>query len=171
MKVTVIPTGVCTLGTLVQELEDLQIRGRVVTIQNSASLRSARILGRKEIFMFFRASNLEPHHQMKLSIILRTPFFVCRCLTFLLGIQLAYSMPHQQGEQLNLRGVQRHQGKKFIKSFDFKLFVESGFNNISLCCRTTSTDLLALSRHPSLSSIAPGRSSRLYSVSAQSCCI
>ena len=30
---------------------------------------------------------------------------------------------------------------------------------------------LTLSRHPSLSSIAPGRSSRLYLESAQSCCI
>ena len=40
----------------------------------------------------------------------------------------------------------------------------------SLCC-TASTDLSDPLSPPSLSSIAPGRSSRLYPVSALSCCI
>ena len=48
MKVTVIPIVIGALGTvtkgLVQELEDLEIRGRVETIQTTAFLRSARIL-------------------------------------------------------------------------------------------------------------------------------
>ena len=47
MKVTVISIVICALGTvtkgLVQELEDLEIRGRVETIQTTALLRSARI--------------------------------------------------------------------------------------------------------------------------------
>ena len=48
MKVTVIPIVIGTLGTvtkgLVQRLEDLKIRGRLMTIQTTALLRSARIL-------------------------------------------------------------------------------------------------------------------------------
>ena len=47
MKVTVIPVVVSAPGTiikgLVQGLEDLEIRGRVETIQTTALLRSARI--------------------------------------------------------------------------------------------------------------------------------
>ena len=39
----------------------------------------------------------------------------------------------------------------------------------SSSCRATSMDILTLSRHPSLSSIASCRSSRLYYVSVQSC--
>ena len=50
MKVTVIPIVIGTLGTvtkgLIQGLEDLEIRGWVETIQTTALLRSARILGR-----------------------------------------------------------------------------------------------------------------------------
>ena len=50
MKVTVIPIVIGALGTvteeLVQGLEDLEIRGRVETIQTTALLRSARILRR-----------------------------------------------------------------------------------------------------------------------------
>ena len=50
MKVTVIPIGTGVLSTigkgLVQELVDLEIRGRVETIQTTALLRSARILRR-----------------------------------------------------------------------------------------------------------------------------
>ena len=48
MKVTVIPILIGALGTvtkgLIQRLEDLEIRGRVETIQNTAILRSVRIL-------------------------------------------------------------------------------------------------------------------------------
>ena len=48
MKVTVIPIVIGTLGTvtkgLLQELEDLEIKGRVETIQTVTLLRSARIL-------------------------------------------------------------------------------------------------------------------------------
>ena len=47
---TVIPVVIVELGTvtkrLVQGLEDLEIRGRVETIQTTALLRSARILKR-----------------------------------------------------------------------------------------------------------------------------
>ena len=48
MKVTVIPIVISALGTvtkgLVKGLEDLEIRGRVGTIQTTALLRSTRIL-------------------------------------------------------------------------------------------------------------------------------
>ena len=48
MKVTVIPIVIGVLGTVIkgriQELKDLEIRGRVETIQTTALLRSARIL-------------------------------------------------------------------------------------------------------------------------------
>ncbi len=48
MKVTLIPIVIGVLGTvtkgLVQGLEDLEIRGRVETIQTTVLLRSARIL-------------------------------------------------------------------------------------------------------------------------------
>ena len=48
MKVTTIPIVICALGTipkgLVMELEDLEIRGRLETIQTTALLKSARIL-------------------------------------------------------------------------------------------------------------------------------
>ena len=50
MKVTVIPIVIGALGTvtkgLIQGLKDLEIRGRVETIQTTALLRSARILRR-----------------------------------------------------------------------------------------------------------------------------
>ena len=50
MKLTVIPFVISTLGTvtkgLIQELEDLEIRGRVETIQSTALLKLARILRR-----------------------------------------------------------------------------------------------------------------------------
>ena len=50
MKVSVIPIVTSTFSTvtkgLVQGLEDLEIRGRVETIQTTVLLRSARILRR-----------------------------------------------------------------------------------------------------------------------------
>ena len=50
MKVTNIPIVIGALGTvtkgLAQELEDLEIMGRVETVQTTALLRSARILRR-----------------------------------------------------------------------------------------------------------------------------
>ena len=50
MKVTVIPIVIGALGTvtkgLIKELEDLEIRRQVETIQMTALLRSARILRR-----------------------------------------------------------------------------------------------------------------------------
>ena len=50
MKVKVIPIVIGTLGTvtkeLVQGLKDLEMRGRLETIQNTSLLRSARILRR-----------------------------------------------------------------------------------------------------------------------------
>ena len=50
MKVTMIPIIIGALGTdtkgLVKELEDLEIRGRVETMQTISLLRSARILRR-----------------------------------------------------------------------------------------------------------------------------
>ena len=48
MKVTIIPIVIGALGTItkgfVQGLEDLEIRGRMETVQTTALLRSARIL-------------------------------------------------------------------------------------------------------------------------------
>ena len=50
MRVKVIPIVVCALGTvpikLEKRLEDLEIRGRIETIQTTALLQSARILKR-----------------------------------------------------------------------------------------------------------------------------
>ena len=50
LKVTMIPIVIGALGTvtkgLIQGLKDLEIRGRVETIQTTALLRSARILKR-----------------------------------------------------------------------------------------------------------------------------
>ena len=50
MKLTFIPIIIGTLGIvakgLIKGLEDMEIRGRVKTIQITALLRSARILGR-----------------------------------------------------------------------------------------------------------------------------
>ena len=50
MKMTFIPIVIGTLGTitkgLINELEDLEIRDRVATIQTTALLRSAKILRR-----------------------------------------------------------------------------------------------------------------------------
>ena len=47
MEVTVIPIVISALGTvtkrMVQEVEDLEIKGQVATIQTSALFRSARI--------------------------------------------------------------------------------------------------------------------------------
>ena len=48
MKVTIMPIVIGTLGTvtkgLLKDLEDLEIGGRVETIQTTALLRTARIL-------------------------------------------------------------------------------------------------------------------------------
>ena len=48
MKGTVVPVAICALGTvtkeLVQELDDLEIRGRVETIKATVLLKSAKIL-------------------------------------------------------------------------------------------------------------------------------
>ena len=50
MKVTIMPIVIGTFGTvtkgLLKGLEDLEVRGRVETIQTTASLRTARILRR-----------------------------------------------------------------------------------------------------------------------------
>ena len=50
IKVTLIPIAISALGTvtkiLIQGLEDLEIKGRVESIQTTAFLRSARILRR-----------------------------------------------------------------------------------------------------------------------------
>ena len=50
MKVTIIPIVIGALGTvikgLVKEVEDLEIRGRVETIQTTTLLRTAKILRR-----------------------------------------------------------------------------------------------------------------------------
>ena len=50
MKVTIVPIVIVALGTvtkgLLKSLEDLQIGGTVETIQTTALLRTARILGR-----------------------------------------------------------------------------------------------------------------------------
>ena len=50
MKVTIISIVICVLGTvtkgLIQGLEELEITGRVETIQTTALLRSARLLRR-----------------------------------------------------------------------------------------------------------------------------
>ena len=64
--------------------------------------------------------------------------------------------------------LNRNQFVKWIFQYIFFLYA----NNISSssCC-TSSTDLLTLSHHTSLSSIAHGRSSMLYLVLAQSCCM
>ena len=50
MKVTIVPIGIGALGTitkgLLKGLEDLEVGGRVETIQTTALLRTARILRR-----------------------------------------------------------------------------------------------------------------------------
>ena len=50
MKVTIVPITIGALGTitkgLLKELEDLEVDGRVETIQTTALLRTARILRR-----------------------------------------------------------------------------------------------------------------------------
>ena len=49
MKVTIIPIVIGTLGTVTKSMkgvEDLEIRGRLETIQTTTLLRSARILKR-----------------------------------------------------------------------------------------------------------------------------
>ena len=50
MKVTIIPIVICAFGTetkgLLKELEDLEVGGRVETIQTTELLRTARILRR-----------------------------------------------------------------------------------------------------------------------------
>ena len=47
MKVTIIPTAIGAFGTvtkgLLKGLEDMEVRGRVETIQTTALLRTARI--------------------------------------------------------------------------------------------------------------------------------
>ena len=48
VKVTIIPIVICAFGTVTKELlkglEDLEVGGRVTTIQNTALLRTTRIL-------------------------------------------------------------------------------------------------------------------------------
>ena len=44
MKVTIIPIVIGAFGTVTKRLEDLEITGRVKTVQTTALLRSARIL-------------------------------------------------------------------------------------------------------------------------------
>ena len=46
MKVTIVPIVIGALGTITKGLEDLEIGGRVETIQTTALLRRARILRR-----------------------------------------------------------------------------------------------------------------------------
>ena len=50
MKVTIVPIGICAIGTitkgLLKILEDLEVGGRVATIQKTALLRTARVLRR-----------------------------------------------------------------------------------------------------------------------------
>ena len=50
MKVTIIPVMIGAFGTVTKELlkglEDLEVGGRVETIQTTALLKAARILGR-----------------------------------------------------------------------------------------------------------------------------
>ena len=50
MKVTIVPIAIGALGTitkgLLKGLEDLEVGGRVETLQMTAMLRTARILGR-----------------------------------------------------------------------------------------------------------------------------
>ncbi len=50
MKVTIIPFMIAALGTVIKGLfkglEDLEVRGRMETIQTTALLRTARILRR-----------------------------------------------------------------------------------------------------------------------------
>ena len=50
MKVTIVPIVICALGAitkgLLKGLEDLEVGGRVETIQTTAFLRTARILRR-----------------------------------------------------------------------------------------------------------------------------
>ena len=50
MQVTIIPIVIGTFGTrtkgLLKELEDLEVGGRVETVQTTAQLRTARILRR-----------------------------------------------------------------------------------------------------------------------------
>ena len=50
MKVTIVPIVIGALGTIIKDLlkglEDLEVGGRIETIQMTASLRTARILRR-----------------------------------------------------------------------------------------------------------------------------
>ena len=50
MKVTIVPIVICALGTetkgLLKGLDDLEVGGRVETVQTTALLRTARILRR-----------------------------------------------------------------------------------------------------------------------------
>ena len=70
MKVTVIPIVICDLGTitkgLVHGLQDLEIKGRVATIQTTALLRSARIL-RKVLWRLAVTQTLVRNPRLKLA--------------------------------------------------------------------------------------------------------
>ena len=46
MKVTIVPIVIGALGTITKGLEDLEVGGRVETIQTTALLRTARIMRR-----------------------------------------------------------------------------------------------------------------------------
>ena len=46
MQVTIIPIVIVTFGTVIKGLDDLEVGGRVETIQTTALLRTARILRR-----------------------------------------------------------------------------------------------------------------------------
>ena len=69
MKVTVIPIVIGTLGTilkgLVNGLENLEIRKQVETIQTTALLRSARILG--DLMGLAVTQSLLRNHQLTLA--------------------------------------------------------------------------------------------------------
>ena len=64
MKVTKIPIVIGALGTipkgLIKGLEDLEIRGQLVTIQTTTLLRSARILRKVEETCFHSNSSENP---------------------------------------------------------------------------------------------------------------
>ena len=122
IKVTIIPIVIGAFSTvtkgLLKGVEDLEVGGRVETIQTTL-FRTARILRR-----------------------------VLETWGDLLSLKL--DGPSAETEVKNSQGVNYHH-----------------HHYVTLSARIS----LTLSRHPSLSSIAFGRSSRLHPVSAQSCCM
>ena len=72
MKVMMIPIVICTLGTvtteLVQGLEDLEIKGRMETIQTTALLRSAKIL-RRVLEIWGDLLSLKPQKKNQLTLV------------------------------------------------------------------------------------------------------